>query len=271
MLAMIGGGPVQAAGGRCTTGESVLGGCHGGAEGRVKGPGVELGADDRRAGRPAKPNSGRAPQASDGSLTIGRELLGGRRIDDFCSPVAGCGWIPDGTNEPAEPADGGVPAITIRDIASFAPTPVADEMEPGPGVAVRRLPANFISRASTHEVTGALLGLPASVRFIPVGFAWDTGDGGRIESATPGEPWSNLHQPELSDTATSHRYSDRGYFEVRPTVTYAAEYRFDGSGWAPIDGTLEVAGEPYRVRVVTVDTRLTRGDCLKYPQDPGCD
>jgi hypothetical protein len=160
--------------------------------------------------------------------------------------------------------------VTIRDVAEFAPEVPGDVMEPGPGIAVRRLPANFISQAGQVVVDGALLGRPASVRFTPVGFGWDTGDGGRVESVTPGATWERLRVKELSDTATSHRYAERGYYDVQPTVTYAAEYRFDGSGWIPVEGTLEVAGDPYRIRIVTVETRLTRGDCIQYPNDTGC-
>ncbi|MDR5700730.1 hypothetical protein [Agromyces aerolatus] len=60
-----------------------------------------------------------------------------------------------------------------------------------------------------------------------------------------------------------------GYYDVRPTVTFEAAYRFDGSGWTTV-GELDVAAAPTRVRVVTVETRLTRGSCLDYPDDPGC-
>ncbi|WP_308796866.1 hypothetical protein [Agromyces silvae] len=155
-------------------------------------------------------------------------------------------------------------------MASFAPEAQADAMEPGPRIAVRKLPANFISRATEQVVSGTLLGRPAAVRFTPVAFSWMTGDGGRIDAETSGATWKHLKQQELSDTATSHRYAERGFYDVQPTVTYSAEYQFDGSGWIPIEGTLDVAGEAYRVRVVTVETRLTRGDCIQYPNDPGC-
>jgi len=164
-----------------------------------------------------------------------------------------------------------VPGVTIADVASFAPVAPKDAMEPRPGVAVRRLPANFISGATTQVVDGVLLGRSAAVRFTPVGFSWATGDGERVEASTPGASWERLGVGELTDTATSHRYAERGWYDVRPVVTYAAEYRFDGSGWVPIEGTLDVAGETFSVRVVTVETRLVRGDCLQYPHDPGCE
>jgi hypothetical protein len=142
-------------------------------------------------------------------------------------------------------------------------------MEPGPGIAVRRLPANFISHATEEVMSAPLLGDTVDVRFTPIGFAWDTGDGGRIESASPGATWVRLRAKELTDTETSHRYRERGSFDVHSTVTYDAAYRYDGSDWIPV-GTIDVAGEAFRVRVVTVETRLTRSTCLQYPNDPGC-
>lgn len=202
---------------------------------------------------------------------VGRSFVGGRRFGDVCSPAAGCGTVdPLPSGAPVQP-EAAVAGVTIRDVASFAPKAAADVMEPGPRIAVRRLPANFMSQATEQVVEGVLLGRPAAVRFTPVAFSWATGDGGRIESATAGATWKRLKQRDLTDTATSHRYSERGYYDVQPTVTYAAEYRFDGSEWIPVDGTLDVAADPYQVRVVTVETRLTRGDCIQYPKDPGCE
>jgi hypothetical protein len=177
--------------------------------------------------------------------------------------------VPRSTTEPT-PDDPGVPAITIRDVASFVPTPPADDMEPAKGIAVRRLPANFLSQATDQIVAATLLERPAEVHFIPVAFSWDTGDGGRVESDGPGASWERLRQPELTDTTTSHRYDQRGVYTVQPMVTYAAEYRFDGSDWIPLDGTLNQPGPTYQLRIVTVETRLTRGSCQQFPTDTGC-
>ena len=49
-----------------------------------------------------------------------------------------------------------------------------------------------------------------------------------------------------------------------------AEYRFAGSAWRPIAGTLTVPGEPRRVLVGEFDTVLTQGDCIANPSGPGC-
>jgi len=258
--------------GLCSGGGSIVGSCQGVLNGRVVGPAVELGGDLSRPGSSGTSGRSDAPRASNGPWGIGLGLVGGRRSGDSCSPEAGCGdVVRPGVAPVGDSFETSVPGVTIADVASFAPVAPRDAMEPGPGVAVRRLPANFISAATTQVVDGVVLDRPAAVRFTPVGFSWATGDGGRVEASTSGASWARLGVRELTDTATSHRYAERGRYDVQPVVTYAAEYRFDASGWVPIEGTLDVTGETFPVRVVTVETRLVRGDCLQYPHDPGCE
>ena len=53
-------------------------------------------------------------------------------------------------------------------------------------------------------------------------------------------------------------------------MIYAAEYRFDGSVWRWIDGTLAVDAPPQSVLVGEFDTVLVTGDCNARPDGPGC-
>ncbi len=171
---------------------------------------------------------------------------------------------------PVDPAPGAAPTIvSLRDIASFRPAAPGNGMEPG-GWAVVGLPANFVAAASAQVVAGTLLGQPADVRFTPVGYRWTHSDGGSTTSSTPGATWSALGKREFSATDTSHVYAASGEYTVTLEVALAAEYRFAGSGWLPIAGTLSVASEPRTVVVGELDTVLTRGDCVAAPGDPGC-
>ncbi|WP_448811146.1 PKD domain-containing protein [Agromyces bauzanensis] len=159
--------------------------------------------------------------------------------------------------------------MTLRDIASFRPATPGNGMEPG-GWAVVGLPANFVAAASVEVVSGTLLGQPADVRFTPVGYRWVHGDGAEVEASTPGAIWAALGQREFSETATSHAYEASGVYTVELAVVLRAEYRFAGSPWRSIAGTLTVAGEPQRVLVGEVDTVLTQDDCNADPAGPGC-
>lgn len=181
-----------------------------------------------------------------------------------------CVEVPVPQGPPATPAPGAAPTVvTLRDIAAFRPATPGNDMEPG-GWAVVGLPANFVAAASAQVVPGTLLGQPADVRFTPVGYRWLHSDGATVESAGPGATWTQLGQKEFTATSTSHAYAESGEYTATLEVALAAEYRFGGSAWQPIAGTLSVASESTRVLVGEVDTVLTRGDCTAVPGDPGC-
>lgn len=186
-----------------------------------------------------------------------------------CSPVDPTDPCRVDVGEPM-PEVSGEPTVTLRDIASFRPSIAGDVMEPN-GWAVVGLPANFVSSTSGRQtLAGSLLGRPAAVRFTPVRYAWVSSDGGLVASAAPGATWSQLELPEFTATDTSLVFERSGTFEVRPTITFAAEYRFDGSAWRAIDGTLEVPAAPRSVLVGEFDTVLVPGDCHARPDGPGC-
>ena len=142
-------------------------------------------------------------------------------------------------------------------------------MEPG-GWAIEGLPANFVAGASVEVVSGTLLGQPADVRFTPIGYRWVHSDGAVVESGHPGASWEALGLEEFTETGTSHRYAASGEYTVALEVVLRAEYRFAGSVWRAIAGTLTIAGDPQRVLVGELDTVLTQGDCNVYPSGPGC-
>ena len=185
-----------------------------------------------------------------------------------CSPanVALCAGVPSAEPEddPAAPV-----VVTLRDIASFRPAIPVNDMEPG-GWAVEGLAANFVAAASVEVVSGTLLGQPADVRFTPVGYRWIHSDGGLVESGTPGATWAALGQAEFTATATSHTYTASGEYTVELEAVLRAEYRFAGSPWRSIAGTLAISSGPQRVLVGEFDTVLTQGDCIADPAGPGC-
>lgn len=169
---------------------------------------------------------------------------------------------PSAQDEPAT-------TVTLRDIASFRPATPGNGMEPG-GWAIEDLPANFVAAASVEVVSGTLLGQPADVRFTPVGYRWTHSDGAVVESGHSGASWATLGLREFSATPTSHSYAESGEYIVELSVVLRAEYRFAGSEWRAIAGTLSIAGEPQRVLVGQFDTVLTQGDCNTHPSGPGC-
>lgn len=193
------------------------------------------------------------------------------KLPEFCSPLnaALCAGPPAAQPAPDPQAPTPAVIVTLRDIASFVPAKPGNGMEPG-GWAIENLPANFVAAASAQVVSGTLLGQPADVRFTPVGYRWTHSDGAVVDRRAPGATWTALGQREFTPTDTSHVYAESGEYTVTLEVVLRAEYRFAGSGWRAIAGTLAAAGDPQRVLVGEFDTVLTNGDCNTNPAGPGC-
>lgn len=160
------------------------------------------------------------------------------------------------------------PDVTIDDLTSFVPARPSLGGEPA-GFGVVGMPTNIIAAASTHVRTGPLLGWDVTVRFRPVGFLFDYGDGSNARTTTGGATWASLGLPQFSPTSTSHVYRDRGTYTVTLTVQYAADVDF-GSGWRPVPGYVNAPAPPYGLEVLEVRTALVERTCAENPAGPGC-
>jgi hypothetical protein len=180
--------------------------------------------------------------------------------------VPGCKRAPKASPVPVV---SGTPAVTLSDIASFRPQPGTDHMEPD-GWTVVGLDTNFYASATRQVVRGTLLGRPAEVRFTPVRFHWDYGDGARADRTTPGGTWEQLRVAEFDPTPTSHVYRSEGTFTIRLGIDYRAEYRFDRPDFVPIAGTIALPANDLRITVGDAKTVLVDRDCTSVPAGPGC-
>lgn len=169
---------------------------------------------------------------------------------------------------PGSPCDPNL-VLTMSDIVNFKPIIPSQGMEPD-GWMATGLPTNFFAEASVHTRSGPLLGFPAEVRFTPVRYRWDYGDGSTGSSATGGATWAEQNLPEFSITATSHTYRSSGTYVIALTVDYAAEYRFAAQPWRSIGGTLAVPANPISARAGTAKTVLVDRECTRNPSGPGC-
>lgn len=187
-----------------------------------------------------------------------QSCLNGIRVDAPATPT------------PVIPAAPGTPAwsVTISDLARFVPSTATVAGEPE-NIAVVGLPANFLSSAKTEAIPGTILGRALSIRFTPVNYAFDYGDGEQRTSTTPGTAWDASGQAQFTPTDTSHVYKDPGTYTVTATVTYAADIDL-GTGWIPINGTLNGPPAGQQVRVVKAHTALVQGTCTERPSAPGC-
>ena len=161
------------------------------------------------------------------------------------------------------------PAVTITDVAAFAPTFAAALSEPS-GWAIAGLPANLVGPAGAVTVGGTLLGSPADVRFVPVAWRWDYGDDSTATLGVAGSTWAASGLPEFSATSTSHVWTASGIHRVALAVVAVAEYRIAGGPWIPVAGSLTLPVSEFDIVVATADTVLVERDCRANPSGPGC-
>ncbi|MBF4632093.1 hypothetical protein ITJ42_12800 [Clavibacter michiganensis subsp. phaseoli] len=254
--------------------------------GGIAGGGVALQADTTRNEAPTPtridvPSMGRsAPPAAPviPHPVLRRDRLAAD-VDAPCVPGKGTcldgqhAFLPPATapTKPADPAPA-VPAaaaVTLTDVAQFVPRDASIRSQPN-GWAIVGAPVNLFTDAAPQVVDGQLLGRPAQVRFVPVSFAWDHGDGTSSTVAGPGASWRELGQRDFTATDTSHVYSSIGDRQVTLTISYSPSYRFDGGGWQQIPGTLPVQVGPVTIHVVQGSTVLVAGACGERHAGPGC-
>ncbi|GAB3598791.1 PKD domain-containing protein [Microbacterium tumbae] len=173
--------------------------------------------------------------------------------------------VEDDEKEDDSPA---IPAVTIDDLVRFIPAGTALAGEPE-NVGVAGLPTNFVAAASAHSENGTLFGYPIAVRFTPVGYDFDFGDGSTASSPETGRGWEELGQAQFTPTPTSHTYSERGEYTASVDVRYTAEVDL-GIGWFPVSGELTAAGADQQIRIFEARTALVAYTCEQAPASPGC-
>jgi hypothetical protein len=162
-----------------------------------------------------------------------------------------------------------VTVVTLADIARFRPAPGIQRMEPD-GWVVVGLPANIYSIVDTQIVAGELLGQSADVRFTPVAWQWNYGDGTAASLPTRGGTWAALGLREFDATPTSHIYQRAGSYTIRLSIVYRAEYRIAQGPFTPIAGTITLPANELHITASGAKTVLVDRDCTVAPRGPGC-
>lgn len=270
------GSPVSAAGtGGCVGWSATEEGCTPESNGEFNGGGVDVSAGyDQVGGGGGGSGNGTGSGESAGDTSAddaGSEASDGNGDGAGNTRAGPAPIIRDGYTVGCIPNSRCDPNFVVRisDLVNFIPEQPTAVMEPE-GWAVVGLPVNLVAEASTHTRSGMLLGYEAEVRFTPVRFQWDYGDGTRATTATGGAAWKALDLPEFSETATSHVFRTRGTWTVNVAVEYAADYRFADEPWQRIGGTLAVSSTPLTAVSLDARTVLVGGDCVGNPGGPGC-
>ncbi|MBV0893969.1 hypothetical protein [Microbacterium sp. NC79] len=163
-----------------------------------------------------------------------------------------------------------IPYPTLSDLARFMPEPPTLSGEPL-NAGVLGKPTNFLSTANEHTLDGELFGYPVSVRFTPVEYTFDYGDGTTATVTDAYDSWAEMGLAQFTPTAASHTYSAKGEHDVNVTVSYSAAVNFWGSdAWLPVEGYVRASASGYGVTIYEVVTALVDKDCTEDPAGIGC-
>ncbi len=162
-----------------------------------------------------------------------------------------------------------IPDVTVSDLASFRPATPRLTGEPA-GFAVVGMPANLVAAAPVQSIPGTLLDWDVTVRFTPIAYEFDYGDGTTEIRATGGATWAQLGQAQLTPTPTSHVYRERGAYSVSVTVRYAAAVDFGTGTWRPVPGYVTATSGGYGVQALEARSALVDRTCVEDPDGPGC-
>ncbi|WP_086521992.1 hypothetical protein [Clavibacter michiganensis] len=277
----------RASGEDCSTKYGAFGPC---ASGLIGDGGVSMSAHDQQPASSVggQPNHGEQGQRAEAQSPVAPPPVPRGRmaadVDVPCTPSArlsGGSLCADGRHAflppataPVKPADPvpvvvAVPGVSLADVAQFVPRDAAIRSQPN-GWAIVGAPVNLFTDARPQVVDGVLLGRPAQVRFVPVSFTWDHGDGTSTTVQGPGASWRELGQQDFTATDTSHVYASIGDRRVALTIAYSPSYRFDGGGWVQIPGMLPVQVGPVTIHVLQGSTVLVGGACGERNAGPGC-
>lgn len=149
---------------------------------------------------------------------------------------------------------------SVRDVARFHPRSPRQSMEPV-GWGIVGSPVNFMTTAGSHVVAGTLLGRPAQVRFTPILYRRNFGDGTTMTTRNRGDSWATTGLNPWSPTRTSHAFASSGVYVVSLAVDYVADFRFSTRAWTRLSGTVTAHANRLTVAIATASTVLVSRQC----------
>ncbi len=120
----------------------------------------------------------------------------------------------------------------------------------------------YWSDVTTYEQATGIHAANVRLKFVPVSYRWNFGDGKSVTTSDPGKPWD----PELTKTMSdaeknytnTHRYANTGTFDTTLTVIFNGQYSVNGGPWADIAGSIQATSPPHPLLV-----KEARGELIK--------
>ncbi|WP_162144887.1 PKD domain-containing protein [Arthrobacter castelli] len=177
------------------------------------------------------------------------------------------------SGQPPEPPAGGDSAgdepvvITLREFES-QPIVAAQIVSQPEHFGLKNAHSNVYAVAEEQQFTFEFEDAQIRLRAWPVSYRWNYGDGTGQTTTTGG---TKLDVGAMNtETATSHRYTETGDYNVSLVTYFAGDYSVDGGPWRPVAGEAAVPSDPHLMSIWTSETSLYADNCIENPNGAGC-
>lgn len=234
---------------------------------------IYIGISDTSDGNSGNPSSDGGGTSGDYStwtctadvMSIGQALLGWFLEESAKHPgeapwivrcndeLIGIVWVPTDADPaaieivvgPGDPTD---PASVAAELRDHLPVPNVT-ISANPDVGLVALPSWFwVDGYDGSPITASdtLGGVTVDVEITPQQYRWSFGDGGSLETTSPGQPY-----PAQSDVRHAYEQSSLsadGAFTVTVEITFSARYRVNGGAWQSLDAITRSFTQDYPVQ-----------------------
>jgi len=131
-----------------------------------------------------------------------------------------------------------------------------------PAVTLAQFPNIFWSDVKTYEEPTGITVADVRLKFLPVKYVWNFGDGKSMTTTDPGKPYDPALAKTTQDAEKNykniHRYGMTGTFNVTLTVVFNGQYSVNGGDWIDIAGSVQATSPSRPLTVYQARAELVK-------------
>ncbi len=157
--------------------------------------------------------------------------------------------------------DNGMRSLAIQEFYQTQVKVPAPKMHPPDQRTLVNFPNVLWTDFTGYERDTDIQAADVRLKFTPVSYRWNFGDGKTLTTKNPGKPYD----PDLTDRVdqvedqypVTHRFTDTGKATISVTVVLNGQFSVNGGPWQPITGSIQATSPD-----VTIDVAQARGQLI---------